>query len=625
MKSQILLFLFISVLWNVKAQEKFKAEISPTVNPWTNLNFYDNPNNFQFALVSDRTGGLRPGIFEDAVKKLNWLLPEFVMSVGDFIPGVTMDEQVMDEQWKEFEGIVADLKVPFFYLPGNHDISNDIMRKKWMDKFGRAYYHYIYKDVLFLALDSNPVAAEIVNKEQIAYFAKVLKENPNVRWTLVFMHHPLWTYGETASGFIEIEKLLEGRPHTVIAGHNHRYLYMERNKANYYILASTGGGSGLRGPQFGEFDHVTWVTMTDEGPSMVNLKLDGILPHDVTTLKDYEITAGLIQSANFKHFVLMNETGGAEKAVVHIEFKNPSPNPLSVYGRFFHDHNLEPAQKDFKLTIPANTNQIFTTTIKETATADWRSKPVLRLDWTMGYEFEAQEDLMLSGTEEILLTPMEMPVIQTVIPTFENTLAVELHKPLQTLQIHYTTDGSVPTANSPVYNEPISVAKTTVVKAKAFDRAFSSATMEKSYTKLSKGEGLTFSYYEGRWRRLPDFASLKPLHTGVINTFNPRSLKMHDNHFAITYQGQIQVDKAGTYTFYTTSDDGSQLFINGKKVVDNDGDHGTMTKSGTIELKKGKHDIRVLYFENIGGEVLKVEWESKDMQRAEISFSKLSH
>lgn len=392
MKKILFFILVLMSLIHLNAQEKFKAEVAPTVNPWTNLDFYDNPNNFKFALVSDRTGGLRPGIFEDAVQKLNLLLPEFVMSVGDFIPGVTTDEDRIDKEWKEFEDIVANLKVPFFYLPGNHDISNDIMREKWMNKFGRAYYHYIYKDVLFLALDSNPVNAEIVNQEQVAYFEKVLQENPNVRWTLVFMHHPLWTYGEFAGGFTDIEKMLEDRPHTVIAGHNHRYLYMERNKANYYILASTGGGSELRGPQFGEFDHVTLVTMTDEGPILVNLKLDGILKHDVTTLEDYERTAGLLQSANFKPFVLVKEQENqTEHAIVHLEFKNPSAFPLQVYGRFFHDHSLQPTQPNFTLTIPPNAEQVFTTKINKTAEADQRSKPILNLDWTMGSKYRTKK------------------------------------------------------------------------------------------------------------------------------------------------------------------------------------------------------------------------------------------
>ena len=38
--------------------------------------------------------------------------------------------------------------------------------------------------------------------------------------------------------------------------------------------------AGKRGAEYGDFDHITWVTMTAEGPEVVNLKLDGILPGD---------------------------------------------------------------------------------------------------------------------------------------------------------------------------------------------------------------------------------------------------------------------------------------------------------------------------------------------------------
>ena len=137
------------------------------------------------------------------------------------------------------------------------------MRKKWIDKFGKAYYYYVYKDVLFLALDTNPEDAISINPKQVDYFKGILENHQNVKWTFVFMHHPLWTYGEYAGGFTQIEALLQSRKHTIIAGHNHRYVFEKRNQANYYILATTGGGSGLRGPQFGEFDHITWVTMTE--------------------------------------------------------------------------------------------------------------------------------------------------------------------------------------------------------------------------------------------------------------------------------------------------------------------------------------------------------------------------
>lgn len=103
--------------------EQFESDVDTALKPWTNLNFYNDPKNFKFAIVSDRTGGLRPGIFPDAVKKLNLIMPEFVMSVGDFIPGNTADTAKLKKEWAEFDAELKTLKVPFFFVPGNHDIT----------------------------------------------------------------------------------------------------------------------------------------------------------------------------------------------------------------------------------------------------------------------------------------------------------------------------------------------------------------------------------------------------------------------------------------------------------------------------------------------------------------------
>src|SRR5215475_13420609 len=98
-----------------------------TVNPWNNLKFNNESKTFRFAIVSDRTGGARAGVFERAVEQLNILQPEFVISVGDFIEGYTEEPEEITKQWKEFNSFVGKLEMPFFYLPGNHDISNPVM------------------------------------------------------------------------------------------------------------------------------------------------------------------------------------------------------------------------------------------------------------------------------------------------------------------------------------------------------------------------------------------------------------------------------------------------------------------------------------------------------------------
>ena len=258
--------------------------------PYTHLDFNDSPEQFQFAIVTDRTGGHRPGVFIDGVRKLNLLQPEFVMSVGDLIEGYTEDTVELNRQWDEFDGFVEQLQMPFFYVPGNHDITNSVMEKLWQKRLGPTWYHFVYKDVLFLALNSEDqrrgAGRGTISDQQFAFIEKTLKKYPDVKWTLLFLHQPLWTQKET-NRWNEVEALLKDRKHTVYAGHEHRYVKETRNNGKYFTLATTGGASGLRGNQFGEFDHFMWVTMTKEGPLMANVMLDGIWDENIVT-KDHQ-------------------------------------------------------------------------------------------------------------------------------------------------------------------------------------------------------------------------------------------------------------------------------------------------------------------------------------------------
>jgi hypothetical protein len=249
-------------------------------NPWTNLRLNNAAETFHFAVVSDRTGGHRARIFSQAIDQLNLLQPAFVISVGDLIEGYTKESAKLSGEWKEFQSFACKLQMPFFYVPGNHDVSNEYQEKDWQERFGRRYYHFVYRDVLFLMLCSEDPApggdTGGVSKEQIAFVEKTLKENAGVRWTIVALHRPLWTYRAAENGWLEVEKLLAGRPYTVFAGHIHVFQKFVRQGMNYYQLATTGGASRLRGVKYGEFDHITWVTMKKDGPILANLMLDGI-------------------------------------------------------------------------------------------------------------------------------------------------------------------------------------------------------------------------------------------------------------------------------------------------------------------------------------------------------------
>ncbi|MHC4790999.1 MAG: metallophosphoesterase family protein, partial [Planctomycetota bacterium] len=181
LRNFVVLVLVTIVIGCVSIESDLKIHTSEHANPWTHLNLYNHPDNFQFAIVSDRTGEHHPAVFISAIEKLNLLKPEFVMSVGDLIEGYTDDENELNAQWDEFGAIVGKSQMPFFYVPGNHDISNKVMAKRWHQRLGRSFYHFVCRNVLLLCLNTEDTRESFLSNQQIEYFQSVLKNNRNVR------------------------------------------------------------------------------------------------------------------------------------------------------------------------------------------------------------------------------------------------------------------------------------------------------------------------------------------------------------------------------------------------------------------------------------------------------------
>ncbi len=402
------LFCLLSLVTVAQQPARIIIDTEGEVHPWSNLDVNNEASTFQFAIVSDRTGGHRPGVFPIAIDKLNLLQPEFVMSVGDLIEGYTEDEARIDREWEEFTGFIDKLEVPFFYVPGNHDYINDVMAKKWKERFGKDYYHFQYKDVLFLCLNSEErkrgAGRGYIDQPQYDYIKETLADNQDVKWTLVFMHQPLWDQ-EDSGMWEDVEELLKDRKHTVYVGHRHRYVRYERNDSKYFILATTGGGSGLRGPAFGEFDHVVWITMTDNGPIMANLLLDGIWDENVQTEALLKRNRELTQVDILEITPLMAKDGLFEGGELVFRFDNPADIPLEVELEVAAHDKLFIAKAPEEIEIPPNSVRKLSIPVKTDKALQASTLEVLEVEIEYTYAMENAPEL--SWEKEINLAPID--------------------------------------------------------------------------------------------------------------------------------------------------------------------------------------------------------------------------
>jgi len=318
----IALAMFSSV-WGQETEPVFSydKERITEAKPWTNKKFQNDPADFQFVIIGDRTGGAnQQATFKLAMSQLNLLQPELVINVGDLIEGYSDEKAELNAEWDEVDAMLNTLDMPFFRTPGNHDIANRVAQQVWKDRYGATYYHFIYKNVLFVVLDTedppreappgmkekialynrlqteDPAKAEAMlaefmsdesvvaglakpvefSADQVAYLKKVLEKSKGVRWTILFMHEPVW---EKPSGnFKEIVKLLKGRKHTFFAGHLHYYDYDNIDGVEHITMGPAGASFHHEGP--GNVDHITWVTMTESGLQIGNIALKGVFDRE---------------------------------------------------------------------------------------------------------------------------------------------------------------------------------------------------------------------------------------------------------------------------------------------------------------------------------------------------------
>ncbi|MHB9139201.1 MAG: sugar-binding protein, partial [Victivallaceae bacterium] len=345
----------------VADENYFQHGVTSEVKPWTNKPLLNADGRFHFAVLADRTGGARPGIFEDAVKKINLIQPDFVICVGDLIEGYTNDRQKLTAQRSELNAIVKQLDMRFFYVAGNHDTGTgrDMAkytetRKLWQELYGPGYYYFLYKNALFMILHSQESEADCIGQAQSEWAVNVLKKYPDIKETFIFVHYPLWQ-DKYLNKYKELEALfseLSGRNHTIFAGHEHSYMKFERNKQKYFRLATTGGISEIGAS--GHFDHFMWVSVfNDRRPVFANIMLNGIADENILI----EEMARINKELKIERNKIICKDKLFELPLV---LKNPFKDSLKYKINLAGDKNWNFLTPEFKGEIPAEQDVVLT-------------------------------------------------------------------------------------------------------------------------------------------------------------------------------------------------------------------------------------------------------------------------
>jgi hypothetical protein len=143
-------------------------------------------------------------------------------------------------------------------------------------------------------------------------------------------------------------------------------------------------------------------------------------------------------------------------------------------------------------------------------------------------------------------------------------------------------------------------------------------------TLLSGGTGLTGQYFAAA-----NFSQLKVTRTDPTVNFDwgydqSPTTGVPGDHFSVRWTGYVQPLYSQTYTFYTRSDDGARLFVDGQEIINNWTAHTSTENSGTIRLTAGqKYKIELDFYQNSGDAQIRLAWSSASQAKQVIPTGQL--
>jgi len=152
---------------------------------------------------------------------------------------------------------------------------------------------------------------------------------------------------------------------------------------------------------------------------------------------------------------------------------------------------------------------------------------------------------------------------------------------------------------------------------------FNIAAISDPPTTAATGTGLYAEFYEGI-----NFSQRKLSRTDAQVDFDWGSGKpapeINADAFSVRWTGWVQPSSTDRYTFYTVSDDGVRLWVDGRLLIDNWTDHPPTENSGSIALSAGrKYDVKLEYYERGGEARIQLRWSASSVPKAVIPQSRL--
>ncbi len=249
----------------------------------------------RFAILGDRSGGVNQEKFEEVVRDIARMRPDFVITVGD-IP-----DDAEEEDWLVSLKTLETISAPIYFTPGNNDIVDAESAARYTKHTGfTPYYSFNIEDIHFIILD-NSIAESIheMGEEQLQWLEKDLKKHRRADLTIVFMHKPFWASGIAEGNPDPLHEMFKTwGVDAVFTGHWHQYAHDRFDGIDYYLVGSSGGGFPFIDESLGMFYQYMWCTVEEEEFYPVLMKAGHTTDLDIMNISEEQAVYSL-QSDRF--------------------------------------------------------------------------------------------------------------------------------------------------------------------------------------------------------------------------------------------------------------------------------------------------------------------------------------
>lgn len=374
--------------------------------------------------------------------------------------------------------------------------------------------------------------------------------------------------------------------------------------------------------------------------------LEGGLAPNATVMSWRGVNGG-IAAAKMQHDAIM--TPGSHVYFDHYQ-GNPVQEPLAIGGFSSLEHvysynptpvNLTPESQKYIIGVQGNVwTEYMKTPVKVEYMVVPRIMALSEIAWTLPEkknftEFsELRVPKHLARLDQSETTVYRVPVAlgakdTTVIsPRF----ILDLKPSVEGAKIYYTIDGYTPGETDQLYEGPVQiiipqdekrVIKTIVITPSGKKSAVTT-TIAGNLSPLpavnpgARRSGLKYYYIPGEFDLASTLDSARAAERGIVNQINLNQGRNKARSYGMIFDGYINISRPGIYRFSTRSDDGSQLLIDDRVVVDNDGRHTSFELTGAVNLSPGFHKIQVRSFQLGGQSDLKVYMGQAGEPKTEI-------